>query len=884
MAIDFVKLAEELGKSNEKPRINSGEYIKGQGLAGLADTIGGIGDAPARLFQLAKVGPAALLAAPVLSAITGKPKSDFMPEVNIEAANMFTNYLKNLAGVDESAQAPDSLSRYAGAAARGLGGSVLTGGGGTVKELALNALKSGAVGGVAGLGSEAGKDTAEAIGAPPAAGQVVGGLLGGVGAASVGGAAGIALRTKKLMDELQDQAKDPEAMKKAAEAASKIVNAKLKASVSGTPNAAENITEALALRQRIPGFNPSVPEMAGSPGALAMQRAYAANNPQALNEEVARVAASEQALRNHLENVAPPANPQPGSVRSAVNQSLSDEAKRLAAEAQGTAGKLPVADLGGIGGKMAEIAAAEKAAAKPAIDAAYNKAYGLAPEPAIPSAPILSKIEETLGIPLAKIKPETAPNTFAAIKRFLGGEGKTPEELNYLSSVLGGNIENQGSKQAMTLAEAHALRKAVGADAALASRSADPLAASRLRNIGGLKNSIDEAIAGSPISQEAKDAFAAANAKYQNEYAPRFKEGVNARVFKATSDNEPRILADKFIGEFFKPDQQGGGTRAENFKQLFGANQEARTLTKEGILDRFRNDVMNHETGVLDATKAANFMRQYGRTLEAYKNNGVNALDDIKSFAATAAKQEQAASKLKSLSSSLKFDNVDDLANAALGNRAVMGNVIGRINPEMRDSFVRMVMDKAASAKSGSELNAFLDKNADSLKLLLKPEHESALRDIAKGMSIIEQSPIKGLAGQQTTDPLKAATGVSMATVWSQWRAMTGGRQGVATMGFNLATPVFTKLSQTRFDDVMKTALHDPKTAENLRNMLQANTQAAATNWAERLMESLKTAGSVTKAALPSLIEVASGKSNWNANLKRTIPAINASVQSGGEE
>jgi hypothetical protein len=419
----------------------------------------------------------------------------------------------------------------------------------------------------------------------------------------------------------------------------------------------------------------------------------------------------------------------------------------------------------------------------------------------------------------------------------------------------------------------------VNADASLAARSSDPLAATRLRNIKDVQGTIDEAIATSPVKQEAKDAFDAANAKYKTEFAPRFKEGVNARVFKASSDNEPRIVADKFIGEYFKPDSQGGGTRAESFKQLFGMSKDAKDLTREGILDRFRNSVVNAETGVLDPTKASNFMRDYGRTLETYKSNGVNALDDIKQLTQVAAKQEQATNKLKSLSSALKFENVDDLANAALKSPKVMGNVIGRLPADTKDTFTRALMDKAMAGGTGKNLNAFLDDNKDTLKMVLKPEHESALRDIAKGMSIIEQSPVKGLAGSGSTDPLKSATGVSMATVWSQWRAMTGGRQGVATMGFNLATPVFTKLSQTKFDDVMKTALHDPKTAENLRNLLQANTQQQATNFAQKLWDGLKTAGTVAWQAKGPLAQMALGVSNYPKNLKRTIPAINTELQ-----
>lgn len=878
MALDFAKLAEELS-ANEKPVATRGQYVGSQFKAGLADTIGGVADLPMRMGQLAKAGIGAGGIPYLLSAITGKDRSTFMPEVQPEMANYFSNQLKGLLGVDETLQAPDSTTRYLGAGARGIGGSLLGGPVNSVKGVVGNTI----VGGVAGVGSEAGGDAAEAMGGPRALGQVIGGLGAGVGYASGGGAVGAVFRTKQLLNELEQQAKDPKTMEAAAKTASSIVNAKMKAAVEGTPNAAQNIDEALALRAKIPGFNPSVPEMSGAKGALEMQRTYARNSPKALNEEVARVAASEQALRDYYGNVAPAAG-QASNVRSAVNQSLSDETKALTAAAQGTAEKLPTADLVGMGSRAAEIAAAEKAAARPGITAAYQKAYDLAPDAAIPTQPILSKIEEVLGMPMSQIKPETAPNTFNAIKRFLGAGddampgnvlGRAQAEMNAL-----GGPPKAAPTQTMTLEEAHNLRKAVSADATLAANKNSPLAATGLRNILEVKTSVDEAITNSPIAEAAKNALKAADNKYKTEFVPRFGEGTNRLMFKDGVNNEPRIIADKFVDSYFKSDQQGGGTRAENFKQLFGASKEAKDLMREGVLDRFRTAAVNAETGILDPTKAANFMRQHGRTLDTFKSNGVNALDDIKQFSQVAAKQERATNKLNELSRTLSFKNVDDLANAALAKPDVMGNVLGRLSPETKETFTRSVMDKAMGQGTGKGLNEFLDTNAKTLKMILKPEHETALRDIAKGMTIIEQSPVKGLAtGAGTTDPLKSATGVSMATVWSQWRAMTGGRQGVATMGFNLATPVFTKLSQTKFDDVMKTALHDPKTAENLRNLLQANTQQQATNFAQRLWDGLKTAGSVAWQSKGPVTQMLLNTKAYPENLKRTIPAINTELQ-----
>jgi hypothetical protein len=897
----------QIGEAQSAPKATTGQYVGNSVKQSIADMIGGVGDTPARLYQLGKAAIGSTPEAALIGRLIGKQNAA-MPDVNIPATQMFTDYLKNAIGVQDNMKPADTTDKYLGAAAGGATGGLLMGpvgaAGNTIKEMALgtvgNLAKNAVVGGMAGVGATGGGDFAQSAGVPRPIGEIAGGLLGGVVGASSSGVVGTVLRGKNVLDEMATLAKDPskmtpeqvamyeKAIAKTQETAGKIVNKRMESAVQGTPNAADNLTEGLRLRAAIPGFNPSVAEMAQAPAALELQKNFARSSPKALNEEVARVAASEKAIADHFQN-ALPGEGSANAVRNAINQDLAARNAKMTATGQQTAGKLPTTDLVAMGDKAAALAQAEKAAASPAIVAAYGKAYALAPDPSIDAKPILAAIEKELGMPLAQVKPEVAPRTFAAIQRFIGGDGgKTPEELALLSARLGGNIENAGAKTGMTLQEAAALRRAINADATSASQSLTPLASMRLRNLANVKGSIDEAIGASPIAQEAKDAFAAANHKYSTEFAPRFKEGPNALMFKQGTNNEPRIIADKFIDTYFKADQQGGGTRAENFKNLFGANAESKALMKEGILDRFRNSVVNAENGIIDPAKAAAFQRQYGRTLESFKANGINAMDDIKAFTNTAAKHQEASDALAKLSSRLKFENVDDLANAALNDKTVMQNIKFRLNPDTKDELRRIIMEKARGTGTGKEatgasVEQFLDKNHEVLRGILEPKHESALRDIAKAMQIIEQSPAKGLATTASNSPLKSAIGLSEATVLSQVRAFSGGRQGLPFMGFNLAMPVFAKLSQTKFDDVMRTALHDPQTAVNLRNLLQSTTQAQAAGWGGKLLGSMKNTWEVVKAAKGPIVEVILGVSNYPANLKRSVPAISNVVQDNEE-
>lgn len=851
----------------EEPGLSTAEYMKKKALEGLALSIGNIADAPSRVYNLGKAALGASRIPTYLGMAIGRPESDFMPELS--ESNAGTNAIKRLLSVTGQEKPEDEGAKTLGGVAGGVGASILNPGAG-VSGVAKNLL----IGGLAGGGAEVG---GELTGDSPT-GKLAGGLLGGMVLPSFGGLVGVGTRTYK---NLKDAATSADYSGKAQGIAEKIIDRQLKDAVSGTPDAAKSITEALALKQKLgAGFNPSVAEMANSPGMIDMQRRYTLLNPTNLNSEVARDAANKEALRAFYQSTAPAAATGPSGVRSSVNQALSGEADDVANAARKIAGELPKADQFATGKSLVAIAEAEKQAAKGVVAADYQKAFDAAgTAKVIDASPVVSSIEDALGTKLAQIKPETAPNTFSAIKRIFGDTaGKTPEELNYLSSRLGGTVSDAQSKAQISLQDADAIRKALNADIATGAKSLDPLAATRLRNLGQVHSTLDDTIANSGLSQEAKDLYGQALTKYRENYVPRFKEGANLRVFKETSLNEPRILPDKFVSEYFKPDEMGGMTRAGQFGALFGKNPEAAKTAEKGILDLYRNDVVNKSTGIIDPAKHDQFIKSYGRTLDAFKSNGVNVGERISSIGAQAEVAARAIDKFGTLAKSLKFDTTDDLVNAALKDPKVMGNVSMRMTPEARDTFKRIIMDKAWESGNAAGMQKYITDNQKTLKMILPEKHLSDLSDIAKGLSIVERAPVKGMLQSGGPDIVKNATGVSTATIWSQWRATTGGRQAPVTAVFNLAAPVMNKLSQQQFGDVMERALHDPKTAEALRNFLVAETPAQA-NFAGKVLSGMKLAGGIAWDSKGPLTRTIFGTENYAPNLERGLPAIAIDIQ-----
>lgn len=895
------KLAEydSLTSAKEVPEAGAGHYLARGALSGIS----ALADALPNLYNLGKAAVGVSGIPTVISKVTGKPASDYMPEVG--NVNPIGNFLHEGYGLNTPVRPSDSIGGNLGAAVlEGMGAAV--GQGPTslvkalpmemVKEVAKQSGKNAVIGGLAGGGAEVG---GEATGGS-AAGQLLGGVVGGVvapatflrkGGLTVG-AVIAAMDTAKDIKARQAilnaaKAQGGEVASKAESMFEKYVNSTLKSGVSGDPNAAGNLSEGIRLREQIPGFNPSVAEMANNPGLIDMQRKFALLNPQNLNSEVSRNAANAEAVNNYYRGIVP-APQMPSAVRSSVNQKLADYEKMLSDEAVSVASKLPVADQLATGNRLAEIANSEKNAARAPIQAEYQKAFDAANnttlssegvltkvEHTVPSDGILSKVEQILGEPLSQIKPANAPQTVSAIRRIFGDKteeltGRSiPPDLMAEAGLTG--------KKELTLQDLHDIRVAIGQDVASASRSIDPTAATRLYNLKQVLPEVDAAIQKMP--QSVQDAYASATAKYRDEYVPRFKEGSNLRVFKDTSLNEPRIKPDQMVSEYFKTDSQGGITKAMQFNQLFGKNAEAKDAAKIGLLDIYRQKVVNPSTGAIDQSAHNAFLRDYGRTLSAYKSMGIDAVSYIQKIGQEAAKVSASMDSFRSIAKTMKFDTVDELATDALKNPKIMGNALLRIAPDKRATFNAILLDKSFESGTAKGMRDFLESNKKTLSMTVPKEQLSAMQDISKALEMIERAPIRGNIATGGADMLKNASGVSTATVFSQIRAVTGGRSSPEWAAINLAMPALNKMTQTSFANVMESAMHSKESAVALRNYLMSQNPTQANGFAQKLLNSMKIGGKLLWSAKGPIIANFLGPQRYPGNLAKAGSAIESQLQ-----
>ena len=126
---------------------------------------------------------------------------------------------------------------------------------------------------------------------------------------------------------------------------------------------------------------------------------------------------------------------------------------------------------------------------------------------------------------------------------------------------------------------------------------------------------------------------------------------------------------------------------------------------------------------------------------------------------------------------------------------------------------------------------------------------------------------------------LKNATGTSTATVFSQIRAVTGGRSSAEWAAINLAMPALNKMTQTSFANVMENALHSPQSAVALRNYLLAETPQEANKWASQLLNGMKSGGKLLWSARGPITANFIGPQHYPENLARTGAAIESQMQ-----
>jgi hypothetical protein len=286
---------------------------------------------------------------------------------------------------------------------------------------------------------------------------------------------------------------------------------------------------------------------------------------------------------------------------------------------------------------LAAARAEQEAVKKGVIQPAYTAAYKAAGDTKIDVSSVVKTAENILERKLSDFAPETAPNT---VRKLLAlkpkSEPAAPLGKGKVSSKIVRPASEPTAPAEATLQQLDDIRKAINADIQAAKTSLVPSSDMTLRNLYKLHESIDDAIGKSGnLSDEAKTLYAKAVQTYRTEYVPRFKTGVNANLFKQTSLNEPKIMADDVVGKYFQP---RGEREAEQFITMFGKNPDALKVTKAGIEDLYRQKVVDATTGRVNMAKHAAFMKDYARPIALLDDAGMGLRQGFDAIGADAAR------------------------------------------------------------------------------------------------------------------------------------------------------------------------------------------------------------------------------------------------------
>jgi hypothetical protein len=374
-----------------------------------------------------------------------------------------------------------------------------------------------------------------------------------------------------------------------------------------------------------PGSAPTTGEIAATAGSAKFSAFQEGLKKQAPTEYAGMAAQTSEARRAQESRVVDRFKNVVSRISDKINRGLTDVSPRETGEALLAAAK-----------------GEQQTVKKGLIEPAYTRAFKEAGDAKIDAGGVVSTAENILERKLTDFAPETAPNT---VRKLLALKPSKAETAPILLDAAGKPIKQIAPpRPEATLQQLDDIRKAINADIAAAKTSAMPSSDMTLRNLYKLHDAIDEAVAGSKtLPTTAKEAYGEALSLYRDVYAPRFKTGVNAQLFKQTSLNEPKIEPDKVIKTFFKPQ---GEREATQFVDMFGKNPDAMQIARSGIEDLYRQKVVDATTGMVNPAKHAQFMKEYGRPLGILDDAGMNVttrLDVVGKDAQRLARVEQMA-------------------------------------------------------------------------------------------------------------------------------------------------------------------------------------------------------------------------------------------------
>lgn len=550
--------------------------------------------------------------------------------------------------------------------------------------------------------------------------------------------------------------------------------------LGGQSQEAINALRATQALETTPGFQATMAERLveggiRNPTVAAMESRLAGNTPE-LNRRALEFAERRVgALQGQLDRINQQLQQQTAALRPEARVTLEyarrDVAQNLARAQQEvdlaqralSGGLADVSQLE-VGGRLSAAAAKELDDAKLRVSQQYDQAFQLAgTEANIP----FQKVVERAGIlrdqPIIEFKglaPETAkvlelygPKTAPAVPV---GAGKVTSRMR--------QVAQPDLPPMVTLEQASALGKALNIDYAALKGSTDAASNIARANINKMRSALDEAIASSKLSDEAKAAYAAAKQAHATQVAERFYTGTASKMFREGASNVA-LLGDESMAQTVLRSETG----ARDILAAIGRSPETRESLAKGVEDLFRRSVVDPTTKMVKPEAAARFLQDNARQLDAIGGGLKQRLEQVQQAAVSLSDE---AARVKDAGGKLVGRTANELVDFGLQNPRNFKLLQGQLSPAAKNAVLAEFSDRATAGLRAGEPKdsvAFLTKNADTLREALGrgafdnlmrqsqfaeevAKQQSALKAFGKNVEGVVFTRTQNFTPQQLTD------------------------------------------------------------------------------------------------------------------------------------
>jgi hypothetical protein len=621
-----------------------------------------------------------------------------------------------------------------------------------------------------------------------------------------------------------------DAFKRRAENAQATVQKSSDAVLANNP---ENIAAANALREKIPGYRPTLAESSGDQNLLNLQKEIEANmSGDELRTRLAQRDEQANTINAFAEKSAPevqlpesvtdPESFLQSSVSRRVAEALApinsdiDATNTSIREATNALPSVNTLDAGENLRGMRDAKQAEMNATVKAQRAAIDPDKTFRQDGERLSGD-LSRTLASLGTDLSD---PVIPNSVRQITRKLA-----PDE----STILGPDGAPLVSNPSFDVDSILKAREDVGKNLRDLSQSTDLASAKAKSTLVAARDALDREI--SLISDSGvegvSDRLKAANKFYREEYVPRFGQDMGQDLGRTRNNGAEVIKGEDIATRMFGPNNV---TEARQFNLIHGEDPAARQAMTDLALDDIRRSGV--KDGMLDKNAVSSWITKHSRILDEmpWLKESIAGKDPQALYSKLGELEARRQSVADSEINRMLGDGADpsNTIDLALKDRVRMQTLKKGVadDPNLDGALKRAVWNRAIGSGatdepllSSGKMAAFMKDNEPSLRVALGDKHYADLETVVKAAEITGRSarPTGKSAELKTdVDVLGSVFGTSLASATSQARSVMEGRVGPVPVAVNVATRAANSLSRSQTREAWKAAFYDPNVAELL--------------------------------------------------------------------